>query len=110
MVLNSYLICSVQLGLNFKRLTECMILTIDLQLYWSYLVSSPQETIPPMAPTLLHCAALHNQTAVVEWLQQRAYPPHTKCRRILDLDGRVKDTVYRAHKITLCSTNKYACT
>lgn len=87
-------------ALNF-RFTECMTLAIDLQLYWSYLVSSlPQETIPPMAPTLLHCAALQNQTAVVEWLQQRAYPPHTKCRRILDLDGRVHETtVYRAYKI-----------
>ena len=46
-----------------------------------------------MAPTLLHCAALNNQIAVVEWLQQRTYPPHTRCHRILDLDGRVHSRV-----------------
>ena len=63
--------------------------SLPLSLPLSPSFSHSQESVPPTSPTLLHCAALNNQTAVVEWLQGRTYPPHTKCRRILDLDGRV---------------------
>jgi hypothetical protein len=59
------------------------------------------ESVPPTSPTLLHCAAINNQTAVVEWLQGRAYPPHTKCRRILDLDGRKTRDEY-AEDVAAC--------
>jgi ankyrin len=54
----------------------------------------PDDGVPPTKPTLLHCAALEGRAEVVDWLQGRVYPPHTKCRRILDLDGRVSESFW----------------
>jgi len=50
-----------------------------------------REGSPPVIPTVLHCAALHNHTAVVELLKQKSFPPTTKCIRTTDFNSNVSN-------------------
>lgn len=60
---------------------------------WKFF-QTPQDKPPLHAPTLLHSAALCNQTKVVEWLKQKAYPPNAKWRRELGHGKNVSHTQF----------------
>ena len=47
-------------------------------------------------------AALHNQTATVEWLKMQLYPPAIKCQRILHQNASVSTVCNDISPVTMC--------